>query len=132
MQYSKAQITRLLINYFADDNRRIDHALSVLFEAEKLISKENPVCDYEIIVACTLLHDVGIKISEEKLGYNNGKTQEEYGPPVAEKLLKSIAFPAKKINIVKEIIANHHSPSRYDYPELEILKRADRIVNRDE
>jgi len=34
--------------------------------------------------------------------------------------------------MVKEIVGNHHSPSRYDYPELEVLKEADRIVNREE
>jgi acetyl esterase len=34
--------------------------------------------------------------------------------------------------IVKDIIGNHHSPSRYGYPELALLKEADRIVNRDE
>jgi len=79
-----------------------------------------------------LLHDIGIKISEEKLGHNNGKTQEEFGPPVAEELLMSIDFPAAKIAIVKDIISNHHSPSRYNYPELELLKKADRIVNKNE
>ena len=93
---------------------------------------EHPTCDTDIVVACALLHDVGIKVSEEKHGYNNGKTQEEYGPGVAEEMLNSIAFPAEKIKIVKNIIGNHHSASRYDYPELAVLKEADRIVNRDE
>ena len=55
-----------------------------------------------------------------------------YGPGVAEEMLNSIAFPAEKIKIVKNIIGNHHSASRYDYPELAVLKEADRIVNRDE
>jgi hypothetical protein len=36
----------------------------------------------------------------------------------------------KKIEIIKNIIGNHHSPSRYDYPELALLKKADQIVNR--
>ena len=35
-----------------------------------------------------------------------------------------------KTEIVCNIISNHHSPSRYDYPELEVLKQADMIVNR--
>jgi hypothetical protein len=64
------------------------------------------------------------------LGYNNGKTQEEYGPPVAEGLLRDMGFPPDKIVKVCEIISNHHSRSRYDYVELRILKEADRIVNR--
>ena len=132
MKYLKAQIARLMINYFATDDRRIEHALNVLFQAERLIAEETISCDREVVIATSLLHDIGIKVSEKKLGFNNGKTQEEYGPPVAGMLLESIGFPAEKITKVKEIIANHHSPSQYNYPELEILKRADRIVNLNE
>ena len=74
--------------------------------------------DLDILPATALLHDVGIRVSEEEHGYQDGKKQELYGPPTAEKIDK-----------VKEIVGNHHSPSRYDYVELEILKKADRIVN---
>lgn len=93
-------------------------------------SHSNPAsCDPDVVAACALLHDVGIKISEEKHGYNNGETQEQYGPPVAAEILAGIGFPANKAKRVKEIIGNHHSPSRYDYPELAVLKEADQIVN---
>ena len=94
--------------------------------------EEHAGCDPDIVIASALLHDVGIKVSEAKHGYNNGATQEEYGPPVAASLLNAIGFPADKIDIVKNIIGNHHSPSRYNYPELALLKEADRIVNKDE
>jgi len=103
----------------------------VLHHAD-IISGNYPECDMDIVIACALLHDIGIKFSEEKHGHNNGKTQEKYGPSVAEGLLISIGFQTDKIKIVKDIIGNHHSPSRYDYPELTILKAADRIVNRNE
>ena len=129
MNYLQAKLVRVLIEYFGNDDRRINHALSVLHHTECLMDKF-PGCDPEIAVASALLHDVGIKISEEKHGYNNGKTQEEYGPCVAEALLKGIGFPADKIEIVKNIIGNHHSPSRYAYPELALLKEADLIVNK--
>ena len=131
MNYLRAQIVRVLIEYFGADDRRIEHALRVLHHADNILATR-PACDPDIVIACALLHDVGIKVSEEKHGYNNGKTQEQYGPPVAEKLLKSIGFPDDKTLIVKNIIGNHHSPSRYDYPELAVLKEADQIVNRDE
>jgi putative nucleotidyltransferase with HDIG domain len=116
------------MHHFGDDDRRIEHALRVLHHAD-IISGDYPECDMDIVIACALLHDVGIKLSEEKHGNNSGKTQEQYGPPVAEELLRSIGFPTDKTEIVKDIIGNHHSPSRYDYPELTILKAADRIVN---
>jgi len=131
MQYLRARLVRVLTEYFGSDDRRIEHALRVLHHADR-IAADHPGCDTDIVITSALLHDVGIKVSEEKHGYNNGKTQEEYGPPVAEDLLKSIGFPPEKIQIVKDIIGNHHSPSRFDYPELAILKEADRIVNRDE
>ena len=86
----------------------------------------------DVVIASALLHDVGIKVSEEKHGYNNGRTQEEYGPPAAEALLRAIGFAADKIDTVKDIIGNHHSPPRHDYPELSVLTEADRIVNSEE
>jgi putative nucleotidyltransferase with HDIG domain len=131
MKHLRAKVTRLLVDTFANDDRRIEHALSVLHHADLLI-ENYPGCDPDIVIASALLHDIGIKESEEKHGYNNGTTQEQYGPPLAGELLASIGFPAEKIEIVKNIIGNHHSPSRYDYPELALLKKADQIVNRAE
>ena len=131
MNYLRAQLVRALVKYFDSDDRRIEHALRVLHHADRIID-DHPGCDSEIVIASALLHDVGIKVSEEKHGYNTGKTQEEYGPPVAEELLNGIGFPPDKTQIVKDIIGNHHSASQFDYPELTVLKAADQIVNRDE
>ena len=128
MAYTRARVIREMIQYFDNDDRRIEHAMRVFFHAERL-AMEAADCDSDVLTAVALLHDIGIKQSEATLGYNNAKTQEEYGPPVAEQLLQSIQFPAEKIEKVKDIIGNHHSRSRFDYPELEILKQADRIVN---
>lgn len=128
MNYLKGRITKLLVDHFEDDHRRITHALEVLKHAEKIMEKRDGF-DKDIVIAAALLHDAGIKPSEKELGYNDGKTQEKYGPPIAEKLLKSAGFPENKIKKVSEIIGNHHSAPRYDYSELEILKEADRIVN---
>ena len=131
MDYCKGRVTRLLVDYFGNDFRRITHALEVLKYSEKIMENTEGY-DYDIVVASALLHDIGIKQSEKVLGYNNGKTQEEYGPPVAEELLKGINFPPEKSIKVCEIIGNHHSRSRHDYIELKILKEADRIVNKQE
>ena len=130
MDYVKARIAKQLLDYFGHDFRRITHALEVMKHAEGIVERTDEACDYEILIASTLLHDIGIKRSEELHGYNNGKTQEEYGPPVARNLLESIGFPEAKTATVCEIIGNHHSPSRYDYVELRVLKEADRIVNK--
>jgi predicted HD phosphohydrolase len=129
MNHLRAKVARILIEHFGTDDRRIEHALRVLYHAERLMENRSD-CDADIVIASALLHDVGIKPAEAKHGYNDGRTQEAYGPPVAGELLASIGFPAAKSEIVRNIIGNHHSPSRYDYPELALLKEADRIVNR--
>ena len=128
MEYTRGKIFKLLVEFFGSDYQRIEHAIEVLQHAERIMENKKD-CDRDVVVACALLHDVGIKPSEEQLGYNDGKTQEKYGPPIAEEILDKINFPNEKIERVKEIIGNHHSPSRYDYVELVILKEADRIVN---
>ncbi|MDY0190304.1 MAG: HD domain-containing protein [Desulfuromonas sp.] len=124
----KGQLIKILVDFFGNDYRRIAHAIEVLKYAEITMQQSQPV-DEEIVIASAILHDIGIKQSEAELGYNNGKTQELYGPPIASDILQSIEFPADKITQVTQIIGNHHSPSRYNYPELAILKTADRIVN---
>jgi HD superfamily phosphodiesterase len=129
VKHVKAKIVKKLMVFFNEDFRRIEHALAVLKHAERIAETQSG-WDYEILIASAILHDVGIKPSEENLGYNNGHTQEQYGPPEAEKLLREISFPQEKINKVCEIIGNHHSKSKYDYSELAILKEADAIVNR--
>ncbi len=101
----------------------------MLFRSKEITAQKEGA-DLDVVIACALLHDVGIKPAEAKFGYNNGKLQEEYGPAIAEELLQLIDFPAELIVKVKEIIGNHHSPSRYTYIELEILKEADAIVNK--
>ena len=129
MDYCKGKIAKALVDYFGNDFRRITHALEVLKYSEEIM-EHTEGADRDIIVAVALLHDIGIRRSEEMLGYNNGKTQEEYGPPVAGELLTDIGFPSDKIPKVCEIIGNHHSTSRYDYVELRILKEDSNIVNR--
>ena len=76
MKHLRARLTRALLQYFGGDDRRIEHALRVLHHADRL-AEERPDCDADVLIAAALLHDVGIKVSEEKHGYNNGRTQEE-------------------------------------------------------
>lgn len=124
----RAKLIRAMIGFFGEDVGRIEHALRVLYHAERTMERYDAY-DLDIVLASAVFHDVGIKIAEEKHGFQDAKKQELYGPPAAEELLSSVGFPAAKIEKVKEIIGNHHSPSQYDYVELEILKEADRIVN---
>ena len=79
MQNLKAHLLESLLGYFKKDYHRIEHALSVLFHAEKIAEITADV-DNEVLIASTVLHDVGIKPAEELHGFNNGQLQEKLGP----------------------------------------------------
>jgi HD superfamily phosphodiesterase len=62
MKYLRARILRELVKYFGPDDRRIEHALRVLYHAEQIMTR-HPQSDEEIVIATALLHDIGIKQS---------------------------------------------------------------------
>jgi len=59
VEYFKGRITKLMVDYFGDDFRRITHALEVLKYSEKIM-EDTEGWDYEVLVASALLHDIGI------------------------------------------------------------------------
>ena len=54
--YLKAKIVKKLVEFFGEDFRRIEHALSVLKHAER-IAEDHSGWDYEVLIAANLLHD---------------------------------------------------------------------------
>jgi len=113
--------------FFGDDARRIGHALEVAGHALRIQVAEGG--DREIVAMAGLLHDVGIKPGEERFGRNDGKIQEELGPPIAEEILRELGVEPEKIAAVREIIAFHHTPGRIRTKEFACLWDADLIVN---
>lgn len=90
MEHLKTKLIKALIRHFGEDDRRIEHALSVTMWAERILEAEGG--DREIVLAVGLLHDVGIKEAEERHGYNNGRLQEQYGPPIVRKIMEDIGL----------------------------------------
>ena len=75
------------------------------------------------------IHDIGIKIAEQKYGYSSGKLQEKEGVAVAEKMLSKLGFENDVIEQVCYIIAHHHTYDNIDTLPYQILVEADFIVN---
>lgn len=79
--------------------------------------------------AVAYVHDIGIRIAEEKYGYENGKLQEQEGPPAARKLLESLNFPEDVIHRVEFLVGHHHTYKNIDSLDYQILVEADFLVN---
>jgi HD superfamily phosphodiesterase len=119
-----------MISYYAKDPRRVNHFLKVFSFAKAIgeLEKLNEEAQYILEVAA-IMHDIGIKVSEEKYNSSAGNYQEIEGPPVARDMLSKLKFDEKFINRVCYLIGHHHTYSKIDGIDYQILIEADFLVN---
>ena len=116
--------------YFQGDPKRIQHFMKVYTIAKTLAINENLHKDLLYLLEITaIVHDIGIKLSEQKYGSADGKYQEQEGPAEAEKLLRELGFKEDFIDKVCYLIANHHTYKGIDNKVHTILVEADFLVN---
>ena len=115
---------------FGDDEKRINHAKKVMSYVQEILAEEDG--DWHILMPASILHDVGIKVAEEKYGSSAGHLQEKEGPGVARKLMLNLVMRLEDVEEICEIIAHHHSPGIIKTSNFKILYDADLIVNIDE
>jgi len=123
-------LTKKLIEYFGDDVRRINHAMKVYAFAKGIAEIEGLCGDtLSVIEAAGLLHDVGIKVSERLYNSSAGHYQEQEGPEIARKIMQQVGLNGEIIERVCYIIGNHHTYSKIDGTDFQILVEADFLVN---
>ncbi len=131
MDATKVALMRAMEAYFNGDAKRINHAHRVTEYAEELLKREGG--DYSIVIASSLLHDIGIHQAQKKYGSTIGKYQEKEGPPIARRILVGLGFEPNQIEEICGVIAHHHSPGKINTRNFKILYDADWLVNlRDE
>lgn len=119
-----------MIKYFQNDVRRINHALKVHSFARSIALMEK-IEGEELIITelAAVLHDIGIKESERKYNSSAGNYQEIEGPPIAEQILKELCVEEHLINRICFLIGHHHTYSKIDKIDYQILIEADFLVN---
>lgn len=119
-----------MLDYYSGDPKRAQHFIKV-HSLARLIGTEEGLSEQALFTLETaaFVHDIGIRAAEEKLGYQNGKLQEEMGPPEAEKMLRFLGFPEEVTERVKWLIAHHHTYRNIDAEDYQILVEADFLVN---
>ncbi len=119
-----------MITYFQGDVKRINHALKVYGFAKSIAENEGASGDtLTIIEVAAILHDIGIKISEEKYNSSAGKYQEIEGPPLAANLLKKLNLRQDLVDRVCYLIGHHHTYAKIEGLDFQILVEADFLVN---
>ena len=125
-----AQITEKMIAYDKGDIPRIEHFMKVYGYAAAIgkLEKLDPATQ-EILETAALLHDIGIKVSEEKYHSSAGKYQEIEGPAEARRLLMEAGADQELTHRVCWLIGHHHTYSNIRDIDHQILVEADFLVN---
>ena len=130
MKENKSTIINEMIKYYAKDPRRVNHFLKVFSFAKSIGELENLKKEtQDVLEVAAIMHDIGIKISEGKYNSSAGNYQEIEGPPVARDMLSKFKFHEKFIDRVCYLIGHHHTYSKIDGIDYQILIEADFLVN---
>ena len=86
----------------------------------------------DLLEIAAIVHDIGIKVSEQKYNSSSGKYQQIEGPPIAKNLLEQLNFSDLVVNRVCYLVGHHHTYNAIDDIDFQILVEADFLVNIDE
>jgi HD superfamily phosphodiesterase len=121
------EVINAMNQYFGKDQKRIDHAVSVLNYAREINSSEK--ADKDIVEAAAILHDIGIHEAEKRYQSTAGKHQMELGPAIASEILNNLGKDHRFIESVNKIIGNHHILNGDSSKEFQVVYEADWLVN---
>ncbi len=128
-----AVISRLIDEmtaYYRGDPRRINHFLKVHAFAKTIAELEGMDAQTLFTLeAAAVVHDVGIKLSEQKYGSSAGNYQELEGPPIAREMLQKLRVDLPVIERVCYLVGHHHTYGQIDGIDYQILIEADFLVN---
>lgn len=123
-------LTIKMMQYYSGDADRIQHFTKVHSYARLIAVSEQLDPDMQFITeAAAIVHDIGIRLCEQKYGECGGKLQEIEGPPLAEKMLTELMFPLKAVERVSYLVGHHHTYDKIDGLDYQILVEADFLVN---
>lgn len=124
------EVVKEMILYFCNDVKRINHALKVYGFVKSIMSKETLSEEEQLIIELSaILHDIGIIEAEKKHNSSAGKYQELEGPSIARSILEKLNVDKNITQRVCYLVGNHHSYSKIDNKDFQILVEADFIVN---
>ena len=120
-----------MIDYNNGDPKRIQHTTKVHAYASLIGKCEGLDEETQFILeSAALLHDVGIRASEQKYGHQNGKLQEQEGPAVAREMLTRLGgYTDQQIERICWLVAHHHTYHACEDLDYQILIEADFLVN---
>ena len=119
-----------MLHYYRGDAKRIQH-FTMVHSYARLIGELEGLAGQELLTlaAAAYVHDIGIRLAEEKYGSCGGRLQEQEGVVPAEEMLRGLGFPEAVVSRVCYLVGHHHTYDAIDGPDYRILVEADFLVN---
>ena len=130
MDHTAFQVMQRMTEFFAAQPKQIHHFLKVSAFCEAIAmgeQLEEPL--RRRLVIAGLVHDIGIRIADEKYGRHEGPLQEQEGPGAARPLLSQCGLGQEEIDRQCWLIAHHHTYTNVVDLDHQILLEADFLVN---
>lgn len=131
MNTTHLQLISSMIEYYRGDAKRIQHFIKV-YNFASLLGRQEQLDEETLFILETaaIVHDIGIRICEQKYGVCDGKHQELEGPAEAEKLLiKTGNYTCEQIERVCWLVGHHHTYTNIRGIDYQLLVEADFLVN---
>lgn len=126
----KSKLINEMIKYYAGDVKRINHFMKVYSFAKTIGEMEQlEIEKQEILELAAIVHDIGIKVSEQKYNSSAGKYQQIEGPGIAKELLQKLGFRETIISRVCYLVGHHHTYNMIEDLDFQILVEADFLIN---
>jgi len=119
-----------MLAYYSGDPKSIQHFLKVEAFCE-MIAEGQQIDNTTALVVSILgyVHDIGIKLAEQKFHSSAGIYQEKLGEEPARTLIVRLGFDKDIANRVAYVVRHHHTYINIDNIEYQILVEADFLVN---
>jgi len=115
---------------FYDSPNGIVHTFDVQKYTEAIMAGENFTKEEKEMISITaILHDIGIPEAKRKYGSSEAKYQEKEGAIIAKVILEKIGYHPVQMDRVCYIVGNHHTVSKIDGLDFQIIWEADLLVN---
>lgn len=127
------EIMKKMIEYSNGNNHDINHFMKVFTYARTIGQLENLDEQTQFIIeAAAITHDIACPLCRKKYGNTNGKYQEQEGIILVYDFFKDSGLAHNIIDRIAYLVGHHHTFSKIDGLDYQILVEADYLVNADE
>lgn len=129
----KANMIAKMIDFYKGNQSDIRHVLKVYAYAQTIGQLENlDGTTQDTLEMAAIVHDIACPLCREKYGNTSGSHQEAESEALLREFLAEFALPQEMEERIIYLVTHHHTYTKVEGMDYQILLEADYLVNADE